>query len=95
MLSIRVITTGSQSKAVQIVYYRNRKRIVFKHVGSGKTEEEISSLQLMAQDIIESYSPSLSLFDEIKFNHLLHIDKSEFRGVYYTYPDLSVLVRQI
>lgn len=85
MLSIRVITTGSQSKAVQIVYYRNRKRIVFKHVGSGKTEEEISSLQLMAQDIIESYSPSLSLFDEIKFNHLLHIDKSEFRGVYYTY----------
>ena len=85
MLSIRIVTTASQSKAVQIVYYRNRKRIVFKHIGSGKTDEEITSLKLIAQDIIDTYSPTLSLYDEVRFNQLLHLDKSEFLGIYYTY----------
>lgn len=85
MLSIRVVTTASQSKAVQIVYYRNRKRIIFKHIGSGKTDEEITSLKLIAQDIITTYSPTLSLYGEIRFNQLLQLDKSEFLGVYYTY----------
>ena len=41
MLHIRVVKTASGSRAIQVVYYRNRKRIVFKHIGSGKTEEEI------------------------------------------------------
>jgi len=85
MLSIRIVTTASKSKAVQIVYYRNRKRIVFKHIGSGKTDDEITFLKLIAQDIIDTYSPTLSLYGDIKFNQLLHLDKSEFLGVYYTH----------
>jgi len=85
MLHIRVVQTASKSQAVQVVYYRNRKRIVYKHIGSGKTEEEISELKLVARDFIENYSPALSLFGETKFNNLLYLDKSEFLGVYYTF----------
>jgi len=85
MLYIRVVKTASKSQAVQIVYYRNRKRIVYKHIGSGKTDKEIADLKLVAQDFIDNYSPPLSLFGEIKFNNLLYLNKSEFLGVYYTF----------
>jgi len=85
MLYIRVVKTASKSQAVQVVYYRNRKRIVFKHIGSGKTDKEIADLKLVARDFIENYSPSLPLFGEIKFNNLLYLNKSEFLGVYYTF----------
>lgn len=84
MLSIRLIKTASKSTAVQIVYYRYRKRIIFKHVGSGKTDAEIASLKLVAQDIINSHCPPL-LFEEMKIGNLLHLDKIEFLGVYHTY----------
>jgi transposase len=85
MLYIRVVNTASKSKAVQIVYYKNRKRIVYKHIGSGKTDKEIADLKLVAQDFIDNYSPALSLFGETRFNNLLYLDKSEFLGVYYTF----------
>lgn len=85
MLYIRVVKTASKSQAVQVVYYRNRKRIVYKHIGSGKTDKEIADLKLVAQDFIDNYSPPLSLFGEIKFNNLLYLNKSEFLGVYYTF----------
>jgi transposase len=97
MLYIRVVRTASQAQAVQLVYYRNRKRIVFKHIGSGKTPEQIASLKLIAQDIINNYAPSMAFFEELKFNNLLHLDKSEFLGVYYTffYEVISKLMDKI
>ncbi len=58
MLYIRVVKTASESQAVQVVYYRNRKRIVYKHIGSGKTDKEIADLKLVAQDFIDNYSPA-------------------------------------
>lgn len=85
MLYIRVVNTASKSRAVQVVYYRNRKRIVYKHIGSGKTDKEIADLKLVAQDFIGNYLPALSLFGESRFNNLLYLDKSEFLGVYYTF----------
>lgn len=85
MLHIRVVKTASKSRAVQVVYYRNRKRIIYKHIGSGTTDEEVFKLKLVAQDFIDNYSPPLSLFGEAKFNNLLYLDKSEFLGVYYTF----------
>jgi transposase len=84
MLYIRVIKTASKSRSVQIIYYKNRKRIIFKHIGSGSTDEEIATLKITAQDIIDNYSPTLPLYEEFKFNNLLHVDKIEFLGVYYT-----------
>ncbi len=48
MLHIWAVDTASKSQAVQVVYNRNRKRIVFKHIGSGKADKEIADLKLVA-----------------------------------------------
>ena len=85
MLRVRVVKTGSGSNAVQIIYYQNRKTKIFKHIGSANTDEGIHSLKLAAQDFINSYSPTLPLFEDSNSNNLLLLNKSEFLGVYYTF----------
>jgi transposase len=85
MLYVRTVKTASGSNAVQVIYYFNRKRIIFKHIGSGKTEAELASLKTIAEDFINSHLPSLSLYEEPKFNNLLHLDKCEFLGIHYTF----------
>ena len=97
MLRIRVIKTASGAQAVQVVYYRNRKRVIFKHIGSAKSIQELESLKLVAQDVIKNFNPEIPLFEEAKLDNLLYLDKSEFLGVYYTflYEVLSGLLSQI
>jgi len=50
MFKIRVVTTGSKSKAVQVVSYYNNKRKVIKHFGSCKTEDELTELTGIANE---------------------------------------------
>ena len=97
MLHIRVIETASGASAVQVVYYRNRKRVVFKHIGSAKSSQELDSLKLVAQEVINRFSPEISLFEEVKLDNLLYLDKCEFLGVYSTfiYEVISGLISQI
>jgi transposase len=97
MLRIRVVKTASGASAVQVVYYRNRKRVVFKHVGSASNSQDLESLKLVAQDVINNYNPEIPLFEEVKLNNLLYLDKTEFLGVYSTflYEVLSGLISQI
>lgn len=97
MLHIRVILTASGASAVQVVYYRNRKRVVFKHIGSAKSSLELDSLKLVAQDLINNFSPEIPLFEQVKLENLLFLDKSEFLGVYSTflYEVISNLISQI
>lgn len=97
MLRIRVIKTASGSNAVQVVYYQNRKRVVFKHIGSANNSQELESLKLIALDLINSFSPEIPLYEEVKFNNLLFLDKTEFLGVHFTflYEALSGLMKQI
>lgn len=84
MLRIRTVVTASSSKAVQVIYYVNRKRIIFKHIGSAKTESELDALQVTAQDFIDNYSPELPFKEETRFDNLLYLHKTQFIGVYYT-----------
>ena len=97
MLYIRVVKTSSGSNAVQVVYYRNRKRVIYKHIGSAKTDKELDSLRVVAQDFIDNHMPSLPFFQEAKYDNLLYLDKSDFLGVYYTffYEVISGLISQI
>lgn len=97
MLKIRVVKRTSDSRAVQIVYYANRKTKIFKHVGSAKSEEQLEELKLIASDLIQNISPILPLDQEPKFNNLLSIDRSEFIGIYYTffYEVIAQLMQQI
>ena len=85
MLRIRTVKTGSGATAVQVIYYLNRKRIIYKHIGSAKTEDELERLRLVAQDFVDNYTPTLPFKEETKFNNLLYLDKADFIGVYYTY----------
>ena len=43
MLRIRNVITASGSKAVHVIYYLNRKRVVFKHIGSAKSNSELEA----------------------------------------------------
>ena len=97
MLYIRVVKTSSGAKAVQVIYYRNRKRVIYKHIGSAKTDEELESLKAVAQDLIDNRMPSLPFFQEPKFDNLLYLDRSDFLGVYYTflYEVISELISHI
>lgn len=97
MLRIRVIKTASGANAVQVVYYRNRKRVVFKHIGSAKSGPELDSLKTVAQDVIKNFSPQVALFEEARLDNLLYLDKSEFLGVYSTflYEVISNLASEI
>jgi transposase len=97
MLRIRVIKTASGANAVQVVYYRNRKRVVFKHIGSAKNTQELESLKIVAQDLIKNFNPEIPLFEETKLDNLLYLDKTEFLGVHFTflYEVLSGLLSQI
>lgn len=85
MLRIRTIKTASGSIAVQVIYYLNRKRVVYKHIGSAKTMAELETLKVVAQDFIDNYAPTLPFEEEMKFDNLLYLDKADFLGVYYSY----------
>lgn len=85
MLRIRVVKTASGANAVQVVYYMNRKRFVFKHIGSASGSKELESLKLVAQDVIKNFNPEIPLFEEAKLDNLLYLDKTEFLGVYSTF----------
>jgi len=97
MLRIRVVKTASGANAVQVVYYRNRKRFIFKHIGSASSSNELESLKLVAQDVINNFNPEIPLFEETKLDNLLYLDKIEFLGVYSTflYEVISGLISQV
>lgn len=85
MLKIRMVKTASQSQAVQLVYYKDRKRVIYKHIGSAQTEKELKELKAIAQDFLEQHAPVLPLFKENTSKNLIHINKCEFKGVYYSF----------
>lgn len=64
MLKLRKTKTGSGATAVQVIYYKNRKLIVKKHIGSGKTNKEIESLIIKGKEWIKTNSSQEELFPE-------------------------------
>lgn len=64
MLKVRKTKTASGSIAVQVVYYKNRKIVIEKHIGSGKTKEEIQLLVKEAKDWIKKNSLQEELFSQ-------------------------------
>ena len=86
MLHIRVIKTKGNSRSVQVYYYRNGKRVIVKHIGSGTTDDEITSLQQMARVFIEEYIKQSYLFEEAKpKEEAILLSHCKYIGVYYTF----------
>lgn len=64
MFHVRTVKTASLATAVQVVFYRNRKRIVAKHIGSARSGEELSALKETARRYIDRISRQRRLFSD-------------------------------
>jgi len=61
-VKIRLVPTASGSAAVQVVRYSGSRTVVLKHIGSGKSREDIRALKQLAGDWIEQQSGQKRLF---------------------------------
>lgn len=97
MIKIRVVKTSSKSSAVQVIEYKNYGRKILKHIGSGKSESELSTLLNQADEWVKSYMGQLALFDDAKPDNIFHLDQCEFLGVYYRflYETISTIQTQL
>lgn len=86
MLHIRVVNTKGLSRSVQVVRYSNNRRIIVKHIGSGKTDEDITNLYEVAEAFIVDAGGQIPLFPtEINADNLILISQSEYLGFYYSF----------
>lgn len=46
-MKVRVVTTASRAKAVQVVHYQYDKRKVMRHLGSAHTDSKLCELLLL------------------------------------------------
>lgn len=84
-MKIRVVKTASNARAVQVVSYRNNKRIIVRHFGSCHSDDELNELLAVANAWISEFGGQLSFFADNKAVNLLHLDHCSFFGVYYTF----------
>lgn len=84
-MKIRVVKTASKALAVQVVQYRNNKRIILQHLGSAHSDQELNDLMLLAEEWLKNYSGQLSVFPDEDPNKLLHINHCTFLGIRYNF----------
>ena len=82
-MKIRVVTTASKAKAVQVVSYHSGKRVVLKHLGSSHNKQDLATLMLCAQQWIKDYSGRQFIFPDQDPNLVLHLNHSTFLGIKY------------
>ncbi|NCO97921.1 MAG: transposase [Candidatus Moranbacteria bacterium CG23_combo_of_CG06-09_8_20_14_all_39_10] len=87
MYHIRKTKTASGATAVQVVNYIERKITLAKHIGSGRTNEEIAALLKIAETWIKKISRQQGLFDkdENQKSNLALLDKCEYIGFRYNF----------
>jgi hypothetical protein len=85
MYHVRVVATGSGAKAVQVIRYVRRKRVVVHHVGSARDDAEVDALRLAAQEWITQQTHQLAAFPDATLDNVLLLNQCEYLGVYYTF----------
>lgn len=87
MYHIRTSKTASDSTAVQVVKYVNRKTIVVVHIGSAKTAEMILALKLDGEKWIENTLKQGSLIPEMNTasRSVLALDKCRYLGINHSF----------
>jgi len=85
MYKIREIKYASNSVSIQVYKIENRKRIIVRHIGTARNEQEKSDLLALANDFIEKASKQLHLFDNNQSNNILYVNQTEFIGVHYSF----------
>ena len=97
MYKIRQIKYASSSVSIQVYKIENRKRVIVRHIGTARNEQEQSDLLILANDYIEKATKQLGLFHQSQSGHILNLNQTEFIGVYYTflYELLSKLILRL
>jgi hypothetical protein len=85
MYKIRQIKYSANSVSIQVYQIINRKRVIIRHIGTARNDQEKSDLIKLAQDFIYKTSKQLSFFEDTQANDLLHGNHFEFIGVYYSF----------
>lgn len=82
-MKVRITTTASNAKALQVIRYDNYKRIVLKHIGSAHSKQELDELLILPEEWIKDFSGQLSLFPDQSPNNVLLLNHSTFAGIKY------------
>ena len=85
MYKIRQIKYASNSVSIQVYKIENRKRIIVRHIGTARNEQEKTDLLSLANDFIEKVSKQFNLFENDQSNSILYLNQTEFTGIYYTF----------
>lgn len=85
MYKIRQIKYSVSSVSIQVYKIENRKRIIVRHIGTARNEQEKSDLLILANDFIEKASKQLHLFGNNGPDNIFYVNQTEFIGVYYTF----------
>lgn len=81
-LKVRKVRTGSGAMAVQIIQYADGKRIVVRHLGSARTEDELTALWKKAEHEREQLCIQPSIFPQTtSSSRLLHMDHLHLKTV--------------
>jgi transposase len=97
MYKIRQIKYALNSVSIQVYKIENRKRVIVRHIGTARTQQEKADLLAIANEFIANISKQLFLFDQEQTGNVLYVKQTEFIGVFYTflYDLLSKLILTI
>jgi Transposase DDE domain len=82
---IRQIKYSTKSLSIQVYKIEARKRVIVRHIGTARNEEERQHLLSLADDFIEKASKQLNLFKVPEADNILYLNKVEFIGVHYSF----------
>ncbi|MCC9042365.1 MAG: IS1634 family transposase [Flavobacterium sp.] len=85
MYKIRKIKYSQGSVSVQVYKIENRKRVIVRHIGTSRDEQELENLLILARDFIQKLSKQLFLFTGDTNNQVVNLAQVEFLGVYYNF----------
>lgn len=85
MYKIRQIKYAAGSVSIQVYKIENRKRVIVRHIGTARTQQEQSDLLVLARDFIEKASKQLHLFENSLSNNILYLNQTDFTGIHYTF----------
>jgi len=85
MYKIRQIKYARDSVSIQVYKIENRKRVILRHIGTARSEQEKADLIIIADAFIKKISTQLNLYESSRSSNILYLNQTKFLGVQYTF----------
>lgn len=85
MYKIRQIKYSANTIAIQVYKIENRKRVIVRHIGTARNEQEKADIVSLANDFIDRLSKQPSLFEDKDSGNIFYLNQTEFIGVHYSF----------